>query len=141
MSDRSGLLAAFEDIFEVLSTLQGFPVCELNPLPPANAPLPSLYFFWDDETFDLEHSDIKWINPGNARTQFKIWHYFELQGGESAMVQLINKVAVIRLAIKDATTLATRWKGNVIKVIPMYGSHEKSSFAGVEITILIAEYL
>ncbi len=141
MAVRNGLLTAFEQVQEALDGIQELPNCGLIPLPPAAATLPAMYFFWDEENFSLEESDLKWIHPGNSRAHFKTVLYLEAQPNQSIAVQLIQKAQLIKNAITQATTDAREWKGNVIKVEPMYGSEGTRSWGGVQFTILIGEYL
>lgn len=139
MTQRNGLLKAFTEISEAISSIEALPDCQFIPLPPSMAAFPSMYIYWDDETFELEHSDLKWMNPLKARLLIKVWLYIESVGDREMVFQLMEKVQLIKDKMTATTTIAESWCGNVVRVVPMYGV-EPRNWAGAEISILVAEY-
>lgn len=137
---RNGLLRAYQQIQEQLSLIEELPDVELFPVAPGEAPLPSMYFFWDQESLTFDGGDTKWINPLNVRAFFKVWLNVKGDNAVDALTTLIIDVQLIKDAVTAATTNALNWKGNVTKVIPAYGTEPKY-WAGAEITIEIGEYL
>jgi hypothetical protein len=141
---RNGLLAAFKEIQAALDAMDGLPDVNLNPLPPASAPFPALFLFWDDENLEMEGGDLNWIEPLNARAIFKVWLYVKSQQPTEMVYQLMEQVQLVKDAIKQATTDARGstpgWKGNVLKVEPLYGA-EQRVWGAMQITIQIGEYL
>jgi len=140
MAERNGLLQAFQEIQRALDSIETLPECDLTPLPPSQSPFPALYLFWDDESLQIEGGDLKWIEPFNARLTLKAWLYLATEKNSDAVIQLIEKVQLVKDVIKETTAVAETWKGNVTHVNAMYGS-EPRYWAGAEITILVGEYL
>jgi hypothetical protein len=140
MAERNGLLRLYGQIEDVLNGIETLPKIDPIPLPPTTSPIPAMYLIWDDEALEIVGGDLKWIEPFNARTMFKVWLYVPAEPNKNIAVTLIEKAQLIKDAIKAATANAEEWKGNVVKVAPSYGM-ETRAYGAIEVTILFGEYL